>query len=298
MEEVKSKVLMQPCGDGSGWFGHNWNVNLYRGCCHGCIYCDSRSSCYQVHEFDRVRCKQDALHILEEELRSKRRKGIVGLGAMSDPYNPFEREKLLTRGALQLLGKYGFGVSIATKSDLITRDAQLLADIAQHNPALAKITITAADDDLSRRVEGNVCPSSARFAALEALSKKGVFSGVLMLPVLPFIEDNEENILGIVRRASDSGARFIYTTMDVTLRGNQRQWFYDRLQERFPGVKEKYMKTFGEAYACASPRAEELYAAFAEACDRAGIAYKMPDIIAASRARYQTQQLSLFAAQI
>ena len=125
-----------------------------------------------------------------------------------------------------------------------------------------------------------------------------VFSGVLMLPVLPFIEDNEENILGIVRRASDSGARFIYTTMDVTLRGNQRQWFYDRLQERFPGVMEKYERTFGEAYACASPRAEELYAAFAEACDRAGIAYKMPDIIAASRARYQTQQLSLFDAQI
>lgn len=294
MEKVQVRSLMQACGDGSGWFGHNWNINLYRGCCHGCIYCDSRSSCYQVHEFDRVRCKKDALHILEEELRSKKKKGVVGMGAMSDPYNPFEKEKQLTRGALELLCRYGFGVSVATKSDLVVRDAQLLADIARHRPALAKITITAESDELSRKVEGNVCPSSARFRAVETLSKAGVFAGILMLPVLPFMEDNEGNILGIVRKASDSGARFIYTTMDVTLRGNQRQWFYDRLDERFPGVRQRYERTYGEAYVCASPRAKELYAAFSEACDTAGILYKMPDIIAASRAPYEVQQLSLF----
>ena len=298
MEEIQVKSLMQSCGDGSGWFGHNWNINLYRGCCHGCIYCDSRSSCYQVHEFDRVRCKKDALRILDEELRAKKKKGVVGLGAMSDPYNPFEREKRLTRGALELIKKHGFGVSIATKSDLVTRDTDLLNDIAQQRPALAKITITAASDDLSRRVEGNVCPSSARFAAIEKLSKAGVFAGVLMLPILPFIEDNEENILGIVRRAKDSGARFIYTTMDVTLRGNQRQWFYERLDERFPGVRRQYERTYGEAYACAPPRARELYAAFAEACDQAGIPHEMPDIIAASRAPYEAQQLSLFDNEI
>lgn len=294
MEEVAVKSLMQPCGDGSGWFGHNWNVNLYRGCCHGCIYCDSRSSCYQVHEFDRVRCKKDALHILEGELRTKRSRGVVGMGAMSDPYNPFEKEKCLTRGALQLFRQYGYGVSIATKSDLILRDTELLAEIAQFQPALAKVTITVAEDALSQKVERFACPSSRRFAAIEELRKQGVFAGILLMPVLPFIGDTEENILGIVQRAKDCGARFIYPMFGVTLRGNQRQWFYDRLDEGFPGVRAQYERTYGERYECTSPYAEELYAAFAQSCRDAGILFEMPDIIAASRAPYQPQQLSLF----
>lgn len=294
MEEVSARTLLQPCGDGSAWFGHNWNVNLYRGCCHGCIYCDSRSSCYQVHQFDRVRCKENALPLLEAELRAKRRRGVVGMGAMSDPYNPFERDKHLTQGALRLLLRYGFGASVATKSDLIARDVSLLHDIAQRQPTLAKITITAADDALSRRVERNVCPTSMRFAAIERLSAAGVFAGVLMMPVLPFIEDTEANILAIVRRASDSGARFIYPGMGVTLRANQRQWFYDRLDESFPGLRTRYESAYGDQYVCPAPRARELTALFVQACQSHGILYRMPDIIAASRAPYRPIQLSLF----
>lgn len=293
MEEISAKAMMQPC-EGSEWFGHDWNINLYRGCCHGCIYCDSRSACYQVHEFDRVRCKKDALSILERELRAKHRRGIVGMGAMSDPYNPFEKEMCLTRGALELLKRYGFGVSIATKSDLIVRDAEILTEIARLQPVLAKITITAADDALSRKVERNVCPSSARFAAIEQLSRRGIFTGVLMMPILPFIEDYEENLSGIVRRAADSGARFIYPQLGVTLRGNQRQWFYERLDEDFYGVWKQYEAQFGEQYVCASPRAGELYAHFAQACKDHGILYEMPQIIAVSRAPYEIRQLSLF----
>lgn len=294
MEEVSARTLLQPCGDGSAWFGHNWNVNLYRGCCHGCIYCDSRSSCYQVHQFDRVRCKENALPLLEAELRAKRRRGVVGMGAMSDPYNPFERDKRLTQGALRLLLRYGFGASVATKSDLIARDVSLLRDIAQRQPTLAKITITAADDALSRRVERNVCPASARFAAIERLSAAGVFAGVLMMPVLPFIEDTETNILAIVGRASVSGARFIYPGMGVTLRANQRQWFYDRLDESFPGLRTRYESAYGDQYVCPAPRARELTALFVQACQSHGILYRMPDIIAASRAPYRPIQLSLF----
>ena len=294
MEEVSARTLLQPCGDGSAWFGHNWNVNLYRGCCHGCIYCDSRSSCYQVHQFDRVRCKENALPLLEAELRAKRRRGVVGMGAMSDPYNPFERDKRLTQGALRLLLRYGFGASVATKSDLIARDVSLLRDIAQRQPTLAKITITAADDALSRRVERNVCPTSTRFAAIERLSAAGVFAGVLMMPVLPFIEDTEANILAIVRRASGSGARFIYPGMGVTLRANQRQWFYDRLDESFPGLRTRYESAYGDQYVCPAPRARELTALFVQACQSHDILYRMPDIIAASRAPYRPIQLSLF----
>lgn len=137
-------------------------------------------------------------------------------------------------------------------------------------------------------------PSSARFAAIEKLSGQGVFAGVLLMPVLPFIEDNEENLLEIVRHAADSGARFIYTMMDVTLRGNQRQWFYERLDEQFPGVRKKYEERYGESYACTPPRAKELYEIFAHACKERGILYEMPEIIAASRAPYKVRQLSLF----
>lgn len=293
MDTVEAKGLLTAC-EGTQWFGHDWNMNLYRGCCHGCIYCDSRSSCYQVHSFDKVRVKKDALRILEGELRTKRRKGVVGMGAMSDPYNPLERTHQVTRGALSLLGRYGYGVSIATKSDLIVRDAQLLGEIASLQPAMAKITITAAKDALCQRIERNVCPSSARFAAIEKLRSHGVFAGILLMPVLPFIEDNEQNILDIVRRAADCGARFIYANMGVTLRGNQRNWFYDRLDEGFPGVRQRYQSAYGQAYECASPRAQQLYDAFVQACKDAGVLYKMHDIIEASRAPYCAQQISLF----
>lgn len=294
MEEVEVRQLMQSC-TGEGWFGHSWNINLYRGCCHGCIYCDSRSSCYQVHEFDRVRCKKDALKLLESELRSHTRKGVVGMGAMSDPYNPFEKDKRLTRGALELLLRHGYGVSIATKSDLIVRDADLLSEIARFHPALAKITVTAAEDKLSRLVEPHAPPSSVRFHAIEQLSKRGgIFPGVLLMPVLPFIEDNERNLRGIVARAADCGARFIYPQIGVTLRANQRQWYYERLDERFPGLREKYEETYGERYDCASPRAAELYAVLEDACRERGVLLHMPEIIAASRKPYGVQQLSLF----
>jgi DNA repair photolyase len=293
MEEVEAKTLLSPC-KGENWFGIDWTLNLYRGCCHGCIYCDSRSACYRVHEFDRVRCKRDALRLLEGELRAKTRRGVVGMGAMSDPYNPFEREKRLTRGALELLLRHGYGAGVATKSDLAARDADLMGEIARHHPTLVKFTVTAAADELSRRVEPYVCPTSARFAALERLRAAGVFAGVLLMPVLPFLEDSEENVLGVVRRARDSGANFIYAGMGVTLRGNQRAWFYDRLDERFPGLRQRYEETYGEDYFCPSPRSRALFEAMEAACREAGILWRMEDIIAASRAPYEPQQLSLF----
>ena len=293
MQEVEAKTLMIPCA-GEPWFGIRWTVNLYRGCCHGCIYCDSRSSCYQVHAFDTVRCKRDALRLMEAELRAKRSRGIVGMGAMSDPYNPFERQARLTRGALELLARHGFGAAVITKSDLVARDAGLLAEIARLQPALAGITITAAQDRLSRLVEPGVCPTSARFAALEKLRAAGVFAGVLLMPVLPFLEDDLENILGIVRCAKDCGASFVYAMMGVTLRGNQRAWFYDRLDERFPGVSRRYERTFGEATLCLSPRSRELSAALGAACLEAGIPFQMPGIVKALRAPYQLEQTTLF----
>jgi DNA repair photolyase len=292
MEFIKSKTIISNFNANSSWFGNNYNMNIYKGCCHGCIYCDSRSECYRVENFDEVRGKENALTIIERELKSKRKTGVIGTGSMSDPYNPFEKEYLLTRGALKLINKHGFGVSIVTKSDLILRDIDILKEIQSHSPVLVKITITTCDDELCKKVEPNVSLSSKRFQGIKELSKEGIFAGVLLMPVLPFLEDNEENIKGIVQLAHENGAKFIYGAFGVTLRQNQRDWYYKKLDEQFPGLKEKYIKQFGNEYSCGSPKAAFLWKVFKNECEKVGILYKMEDIIKAYKQPYKKDQLS------
>lgn len=294
METISAKTIVTNKAGGDNWFGENYNMNIYKGCCHGCIYCDSRSECYHVENFDTVRAKENALLTIRNDLQRKVRGGIVGTGSMSDPYNPFEREQELTRHALELINAYGFGVSIATKSPLIVRDIDILTEIKEHSPVLAKITVTAAEDSLCRKIEPNVAPSSERFEAIGALSEAGIFCGILMTPVLPFLEDNEENILAIIQKAHENGARFIYPAFGVTLRQNQRDYFFERLDEGFPGVKEKYLRQFGNAYQCVSPDAKRLWGVFKAACDRLGILYTMKDIVRAARLGYGDRQLTFF----
>jgi len=294
MEFIPAKSIISGYADNTSWFGTNYNMNIYRGCCHGCIYCDSRSDCYHVDNFDEVRAKENALAIIERELKSKRRKGVVGTGAMSDPYNPLESDYRLTRGALALINTYEFGIGIATKSDLITRDIDILKEIQTHSPVLIKLTITAYDDGLCRKLESNAPLSSERFAAIEKLSGQGIFTGILLMPVLPFLEDTEENIRGIIRRAHDCGARFIYPGFGVTLRQNQRDWYYKKLDEQFPGLRQKYIQQYGNAYECNSPKAKLLWQMFREECDSLGILYKMKDIINGYKEGYGEKQLSLF----
>lgn len=294
MEWIQAKTILSGYAENNNWFGLNYNMNLYKGCNHGCIYCDSRSDCYRVDNFDQVRAKENVLPILERELQSKRKTGVVGTGAMSDPYNPFEKTYQLTKGALELINRYGFGISIATKSDLIVRDIDLLKRIAEHSPVLVKMTVTTADDDLCRIVEPNVSPSSHRMKAIRSLSEEGVFAGILMMPILPFIEDTEDNIKSIVDLAHQSGARFIYPAFGVTLRQNQRDWYYDKLNQLFPGLKEKYLAAYGNAYECGSPRAKALWSCFRSRCDQYGIFYRMEDIIRGYKEAHQVDQLSFF----
>ena len=294
MEFIPAKTILSGYRENNPWFGVNYNMNIYKGCCHGCIYCDSRSECYRVEDFDRVRAKKDALLTIQRELASKRKKGVIGTGAMSDPYNPFEEEHELTRQALSLIDAYGFGASICTKSDLVVRDAGILCDIQKHSPVLVKITVTAADDALSRKIEPAAPVSSRRFAAFQTLAESGIFAGILMMPVLPFIADNEENILGIVRKAALSGVKFIYPAFGVTLRENQRDWFFKKLDTLFWGMKEKYLQQFGGEYACTSPRARQLWDAFRNECAKQGILYRMDDIIRAYRKNYKQDQISFF----
>jgi len=295
MEYIPAKTIVTR-NKRTSWFGTEYNMNIYRGCCHGCIYCDSRSDCYHIENFDQVRAKENALEIIRNDLRSKVKTGVVGTGAMSDPYNPFEKELELTRHGLELIDAYEFGVAIATKSTLITRDADILQSIREHSPVLCKITITTADDELSKKIEPGAPASSARFQAIAELSEKGFFAGVLLMPVLPFLEDTEENILSIVGLAGKAGARFIYPAFGMTLRQNQRDWYLDRLDRLFPEQKlrERYLKQFGNRYECRSPKLKQLWILFSQACEKEGILYQMKDIVNSYKRGYTGRQLSLF----
>jgi len=290
MELIPAKTLVTK-NKSTSWFGAQYNMNIYRGCCHGCIYCDSRSECYGIEDFGRVRAKKDALRIIRDDLRRKVKTGIVATGSMSDPYNPHEKKHELTRHALELLSAYGFGVAVATKSDLVTRDIDILNEIKAHAPAIVKVTITAAHDELSRQVEPAAPPSSKRFEAIRELSQSGIFAGVLMMPLLPFLEDSEDNIRAIVHGAKQAGARFIYPSFGMTLRQGNREWFYQKLDQIYPGerIVEKYIRRYGNDYSCPSPKAKELWQVFARLCEEQGLLYKMPDIIAAAKLGYDTQ---------
>ena len=299
METVPAKTIITKNKD-TFWFGSDYNMNLYRGCCHGCIYCDSRSDCYHVEDFDRVRAKENALMTVRDDLRRKVKKGVVGSGSMSDAYNPFERTELLTRHSLELLDAFDFGVSMLTKSDLILRDIDLYQSIAEHSPVNCMVTITTASDELSKKLEPGVPSSSERFQAVNELSKAGLFTGVVMTPVLPFLEDTRENILSMVRMSAEHGARFLYPMMGVSLRDGQRNFFYEKLDEIFPGqnLSLKYQKRYGSRYGCYSSKAKSLYELLAVECEKNGILYKMQDIIHSYKMKYQYKQLNLFGIEI
>lgn len=279
------------------WFGADYTMNLYRGCCHGCIYCDSRSECYRIEEFDTVRVKEDALRLVRDDLRRKVKPGVVATGAMSDPYNPFEKSYEYTRNALELLNAFEFGVFITTKSDLIVRDADILRDIRRHSPVLCMLTVTAAQDSLCEKVEPNVAVSSRRFEAIRQLRAAGIPTGVMLMPVLPFLEDTRENIRGILQAAAQSGANYVYPSFGMTLRGSQREWYYQKLEEQFPGqgLPQRYRSRYGERYSCTSPKARELWGFFTELADSLGLLYRMPDIVNSYRMGYDTpMQLRLY----
>lgn len=295
MEYIPSKTILLPKSPAESLLGeaHSYTLNIYRGCSHGCIYCDSRSDCYRIEDFDRVRGKADALRILEAELRRKRQPGIANTGAATDPYNPQEANSLLSRGVLELLHKYRFGVCVTTKSTLVCRDIDLLQAIGKRAPCHVLMTVTTTDDELCRRIEPHVSCSGQRFEALQKLSAAGIITGIFLNPVLPFLTDSEENILGIVRRAAACGVRYILCYFGMTLRSGNREYYYAALDRLMPGMKERYMREFGERYSCPSPRADTLYRLFQQECRRLGILTERASIRRLLADSVEEQQLSL-----
>ena len=248
-------------------------MNIYRGCQHGCIYCDSRSRCYQMdHPFEDIAVKENALELLEDALKRKRRPCMIGTGSMSDPYIPLEEGLCMTRRALELIDRYGFGVTMITKSDRILRDIDLLKRIHDKTKVVVQMTLTTADDTLCRILEPGVCPASDRVRALKVFQRAGIPTVVWLCPILPFLNDTEENIRRIVEACADAGVKgIIHFGMGLTLRDGNRAYFYDQLDRHFPGLKERYIRTYGTAYELLSPNAGRLETVFRTECDKYGI---------------------------
>ncbi len=284
MRYIEAKTIIQS----------NHNFNLYRGCTHGCIYCDARSDCYQVGDFENVAVKKDALSILASELSKKRKKSILTTGAMSDPYVHIEKQLLLMKETLNLVYKYGFGISVLTKSTLILRDLEMYKKINEAHKAIVQLTITTADDALAKIIEPHVALPSERFDALKQFSDAKITTGIWMTPILPFINDTIDNIKRIVENASASGVSFIVSFgMGTTIRAGSREYFYEQLDKSFPTLKNKYIHTFKDKYICDSPNAKTLTKVFESLCEHFGILYKQKDINALIQQK-TIQQQTLF----
>lgn len=274
-------------------------MNLYRGCQHGCIYCDARSKCYQMnHVFEDIEVKENAPELLEAALRGKRKPCMIGTGAMSDPYMPLETELRMTRRTLELIEKYGFGVTVLTKSDRILRDLDLLKRINDRTKAVVQMTLTTFDEDLCRIVEPGVCTTRARLAALRAFRDAGIPTVVWLCPVLPFLNDTPENISAIVDACAGAGVKGIINFgMGLTLRDGDREYYYAALDRHFPGLKERYIRTYGNAYELPSPNQAALLELFHDACERHGIWHDNDRIfryLHTFEEKETAQQLSLF----
>lgn len=276
IKEIKAKTILGTMKSPDSWFGVKYNMNLYKGCEHRCIYCDSRSECYQIENFDDVLVKINAEEILNKELKGKKVKGIVGTGSMSDPYTPAEAKYGLTRKALSLIAFYNFSVHIVTKSNLVLRDLDILK-LINRNYANVAFTITTTDDALAKKIEPLAPSPSERFEAMKELSRAGIRTGVTMMPILPFIEDNKENIESIIKNTTKYGGKYIVPWFGMTLRDRQRSYYYSKLNALFPDLKAKYENIYGNKYMCNVPNNKSLYNFFKEKCAQYGLGSQMKD---------------------
>ena len=269
MHYVEAKSIL------TGWKA----MNIYRGCTHGCIYCDSRSDCYQFkHAFEDVEIKQNAPELLERALRSKRKICVIGSGSMSDPYQPCERELRLTRRCLEVIDRNGFGASVITKSDLVLRDMDLFCSIQQKAKATIQMTLTVADDELSRKLEPGVCTTSKRYEVLKEFQRNGIPTVVWMTPLLPFLTDTKENVEAILQYCFDAGVKGIVCfNMGMTLRSGNREYYYQALDRLFPGLSHKYQAIYGESYEVLSPQNNELMRLFHSECEKHGVLHDPED---------------------
>ena len=257
-------------------------MNVYRGCAHGCVYCDSRSRCYQfTHPFEDIEVKENAPELLEQILCSKRKKIMIGTGSMCDPYQPCETELCIVRKCLELIYAYGFGATVLTKSDRVLRDIDILTDINAKTKSVVQMSLTIADEELSHKLEPNVCTTMERYKALKAFQEAGVPTVVWMTPLLPFLTDTRENITAILDLCIDAGVMgIICWNIGMTLREGNREYYYQALDRHFPGLSQRYKEVYGNSYEVISSNNRELIHLFNERCERYGILHTPDDCFA------------------
>lgn len=272
-------------------------MNIYRGCTHGCIYCDSRSACYQMeHDFEDIEVKRNAPQILEEQLKRRRRPGMISTGAMCDPYIHLEDELEVVRQCLEVIEKYGFGLAIQTKSARILRDMDLLTAINSRTKCVVEITLTTFNEGLCKIIEPWVSTTAKRFDVLKAMQDAGIPTVVWLSPILPFINDTEENLRGILDYCIQAKVQgIICFGFGVTLREGNREYFYRQLDKHFPGTKQRYIKAFGNSYECTSPNNDRLWKVFGNICRNHGIMHHADKVFAYLRQFHEKErQVSLF----
>lgn len=276
---------------------HN-GMNIYRGCTHGCIYCDSRSTCYQMkHDFEDIEVKQNAPELLETALRRKRSKCMIGTGAMCDPYMHCEEKLGLTRRCLEIIDKYQFGVALQTKSDLVLRDLDILKRINKHSKAVVQMTLTTYDENLCKIVEPNVCTTKRRYEVLKILQQEGIPTVVWFTPILPYINDTVENVRGILNYCFDAGVKGILTFGDggMTLRDGDREYYYSALDRDFPGLKKIYIQKYGLNYQISSDNGKYLMSVIRNECIMHSVLFDQNEIFSyLHEYPRRFEQLSLF----
>lgn len=284
-----AKKLLSHVKQPDDWFGLKYNMNLYRGCQHQCIYCDTRSECYQIENFENeIIYKANTIELLRKELASKRVKGTIGLGSMNDPYQPLETTKKLTRKAMEIIAEFQFPIHIITKSDLVLEDIDLLKQISK-TYASVSFSITTTDDELAMIIEPGAAPVSKRLEAIKELNKNGIQAGIVMMPILPFLEDNVENISNIVTKGHEHNTAYILPSFGMTMRDRQRTYYYKKLDEYFPGIKQKYIEKFGGSYSCSVNNYHKLKEVFNELCKK----FEIPKFIPQYN-QHTDEQLELF----
>ncbi|MDK2813472.1 MAG: hypothetical protein PWQ08_727 [Clostridiales bacterium] len=274
-------------------------LNPYRGCTHGCIYCDSRSKCYNIqHDFEDVEVKVNAPQLLAQALRSKRQRCMIGTGAMCDPYQPAELTCNITHGCLEVAEQLGFGFTVITKSDRVLRDLELFERVQHKAKCVVQMTLTTFDERLCSILEPNVCNTQRRLEVLRILQQAGIPTVVWLTPILPFLNDNWQNVSSILEGCFDAGVRGILCFgMGLTLREGNREYFYEKLDQHFPGMKEQYLRAFGNRYVCNSPHNAALMKRFHAACEAQGVLHHTDEIFTYLNTfedKLAAEQLSLF----
>ena len=279
MHEVEVKGILSASG---GLNGAGHGMNLYRGCSHGCIYCDSRSKCYgMTHDFEDIEVKINAPELLERALRKKKSRCMIGTGAMCDPYLHIEEQLRLTRRCLEIIDRYGFGLTVLTKSARILRDLDLLRHIHAQSKCVVQMTLTTYDESLCRIVEPNVSTTAERVEVLKIMRDNGIPTVVWICPILPFLNDTEENLRGILDYCVEAEVKGIVCFgMGMTLREGDREYYYAALDRHFPGLRQRYISRYGNAYHLPSPNSSRLMRIFGDTCRAHGILYRPDEVFA------------------